>query len=359
MAATRSKASRATMSVDVPSDGAVHSSPPLLRSSLFNLRRPAKVPRMKTSGTFACLLFAVVLPAPALAGDDAVSVVFVGDVMLDGGPGHVVVNGGDPFADVADILSDGDLTVANLECAIVKVGHAVDKPYTFRGPVRALPVLKKYFSAVSLANNHSGDWGRKGFASELELLSETNLPYFGGGANERASHRPLVLTAKNKRIAFLGYNDFPPRAFAATPVAPGTAWLVEKDVVRDIKAARTQADLVLLFLHWGEELEPKETPEQQALAHRLIDAGADAIVGGHPHVTQSIEWYKDRPIVYSLGNFVFDYFPYDPPVWFGWIVKLTFPASGRPLLERTEVQLDAAGLPHRVSQPSVALKTIP
>jgi poly-gamma-glutamate synthesis protein (capsule biosynthesis protein) len=294
------------------------------------------------------------LSRPLRADDDSVSVLFVGDVMLDGGPGHIVTNGGDPFADVASVLGSADLTVANLECAIVKTGHAVDKPYTFRGPQRALPLLKKYFSAVSLANNHSGDWGKKGFSSELELLNESELPYFGGGANQRGARQPVVLTVKGKRIAFLGYNDFPPRAFAAGPSSPGIAWLVEKDVVRDIQEARTEADIVLLFLHWGEELEPKESPEQQALAHRLIDAGADAIIGGHPHVTQSIEWYKDHPIVYSLGNFLFDYFPYDPPTWFGWMVRLTFSGAARPVLDRTDVQLDAAGVPHIVQPPKPA-----
>lgn len=282
---------------------------------------------------------------PAHAEEGAVRVTFVGDVMLDGGPGHIVTTGGDPFAGVAAILRDADLTVANLECAIVKKGHAVDKPYTFRGPEKALPLLKKYFSAVSLANNHAGDWGKAGFATELELLHESNLPFFGGGADARAARQPLVLTAKGKRVAFLGYNDFPPRAFAAGPSTPGTAWLIEKDVVSDIKAARKVADIVLLFLHWGEDLDAKETPEQQTLARHLIDAGADAVIGGHAHLTQGVEWYKDHPIVYSLGNFVFDYFPYDPPVWKGWIVKLTFGGSGRPQLEKTDVELDAAGIP--------------
>ena len=307
---------------------------------------------MKKLLILAFIGVAGLIPRTLHADDDSVSVLFVGDVMLDGGPGHIVTDGGDPFADVANVLGSADLTVANLECAIVNTGHAVDKPYTFRGPQRALPLLKKYFSAVSLANNHSGDWGKKGFSSEVDLLNETELPYFGGGANERTAHQPVILTAKGKHIAFLGYNDFPPRAFAAGPSSPGTAWLVEKNVVRDIKEARAQADIVLLFLHWGSELEPKESPEQQALAHRLIDAGADAIVGSHPHVTQSMEWYKDHPIVYSLGNFVFDYFPYDPPTWFGWMVRLTFSGNGRPVLDRTDVQLDAAGIPHVMPQPA-------
>ena len=293
------------------------------------------------------LVSALLVAMPvAHAEDNDLRVVFVGDIMLDGGPGHVVANGGDPFAKVAPVLRDADLTFGNLECAIVKDGHAVDKPYTFRGPKSALPVLKRYLSGVSLANNHSGDWGKKGLSTEFELLREAGLPWFGAGDNVKAAHEPLILEAKGRKVALLGFNDFPPRAFAAGPKTPGTAWLTEKDVVRDIKLARTKANLVLLFLHWGEELEDNPTKDQQALARRLIDAGADAIIGAHPHVTQTIEWHKDRPIVYSLGNFLFDYFPSDPPVWKGWIVKLTFSKSERPMLEHIEVELDPAGVPH-------------
>ena len=114
---------------------------------------------------------------------------------------------------------------------------------------------------------------------------------------------------------FLPLGERQPRSFAAGPNTPGTAWLIEKDVIRDIQNARKQSDIVLLFLHWSEDLVPQETSEQQAMARRFIDAGADAVIGGHAHLTQGIEWYKDHPIVYSLGNFVFDYFPYDPPIW--------------------------------------------
>jgi poly-gamma-glutamate capsule biosynthesis protein CapA/YwtB (metallophosphatase superfamily) len=213
-----------------------------------------------------------------------------------------------------------------------------------------LPLLKKYFSAVSLANNHSGDWGKKGFVTELELLRETGLPFFGGGANRHQAHEPLLLNVRGKRVALLGYNDFPPKRFAAGPSSPGTAWLVPNDVVSDIKRVRAQADLVVLFLHWGDDLVEAVSPEQTDMAHQFIDAGADAIIGGHSHVTQSIEWYKDHPIVYSLGNFVFDYFPTDPPVWKGWIVRLSFGASGRPQLKNIEVELDPAGIPHPVLQ---------
>jgi poly-gamma-glutamate capsule biosynthesis protein CapA/YwtB (metallophosphatase superfamily) len=304
----------------------------------------------------ALLLFACALLAarPVHAEDQPLRILFVGDIMLDGGPGHIVTNGGDPFTKVAPVLADADLTIGNLECAIVKQGHAVDKPYTFRGPAAALPLLKRHFSAVSLANNHSGDWGRKGFATGLELLRETKLPYFGGGANARDARKPLVLTAAGRRVALLGYNDYPPRSFAAGPATPGTAWLIEKDVLRDIKLAREQADLVLLYLHWGEELEEISTAEQKAMARRFIDAGADAVIGGHPHVTQEIEWHKDRPIIYSLGNFVFDYFPYDPPQWTGWMARLTFGKQARPALAIIPVELDKDGTPRLATTPSQA-----
>jgi poly-gamma-glutamate capsule biosynthesis protein CapA/YwtB (metallophosphatase superfamily) len=297
----------------------------------------------------ALLLSAAPSAMSAYAADGTVSVMFVGDIMLDGGPGHVVTNGGDPFVGVASVLGKADLTIGNLECAIVKKGHAADKSFTFRGPEQALPVLKKYFSAVSLANNHSGDWGKQGFVTELELLQEYKLPWFGGGVNAREAHRPLMLEAAGKRIAFLGYSGYPPRSFAAGPSTPGTAWLVQKEAVRDIKRARAEADVVLLFLHWGDDLEPAVAPEQRALAHALLDAGADAIIGSHSHVTQEVEWYNDKPILYGIGNFLFDYFPHDPPVWTGWIVRLTFGRSSRPTLELIEVQLDPAGLPHLTS----------
>jgi poly-gamma-glutamate synthesis protein (capsule biosynthesis protein) len=269
-------------------------------------------------------------------------IVFAGDVMLDGGPGHVVGNGGDPFADVAKILRDADLAVCNLECAVSEKGEPLVKSYTFLGKPNSLPLLKKYFSAVSIANNHAGDYGKEAFADELRLLAEVKLPYFGGGKDIREARRPLVLTSRGRKVALLAYCDFPPKSFAADEKTPGTAWLVEADVLADIRAAKTaeHADLVIPFLHWGEEMEPAPTEEQRVLARKMIDAGADAVIGSHPHVTQTIDYYRGRPIVYSLGNF-----PKDPPVWYGWIVDLSFRENAVDLTTHT-VELDPAGVPH-------------
>ena len=115
--------------------------------------------------------------------DRVVRITFVGDVCFDGNPGHAVVDGEDPFAAVAGVLRDTDLAVANLECAVPTAGRNVLKRYTFKAPTECVAAIKRYFSAVSLANNHSGDWGKEGFASELDLLDREKLPYFGGGRN--------------------------------------------------------------------------------------------------------------------------------------------------------------------------------
>jgi len=297
-----------------------------------------------------CLIAAIALALSLglCAQGEPVRVLFVGDVMLDNGPGHIITNGGDPFAPTAAVLRDADLTIGNLECAITRRGHHEDKPYQFKGPLEALPLVKKYFSAVSLANNHSGDWGKDGFADQLALLRESAVPYFGGGATVNEAWTPLVLEARGKRVAFLGFNDFPPRRFEARGLRPGCAWLIPGRVDAAIREARTRyhADYVLLFLHWGTELEDHPEPGQQALARRFIDAGADAVIGGHPHVTQTIDWHRGKPIVYSLGNYLFDYFPGDPPLWTAWMARVTLGAPDGVGLELFRIELDPAGVPH-------------
>jgi hypothetical protein len=307
------------------------------------------------------LLTAVAGPNAGRAADDhkeTVRLVFAGDVMLDGGPGHAIVHGTDPFAEFASIFHKADIAVCNLECAVAEGGEQVLKPYTFRGPLESIPLLKKHFSAINLANNHSCDFGKAAFLDQLALLKKAEIPYFGGGRNSEEAYRPLIFNRNGLRIALLGFNRFPPKAFAASPEEPGTAWLDEPDVVKAIKSAREEnhADIVIPYLHWGREDTPGPTTEQKELARRLIDAGASAIIGTHPHVIQTVDIYKGCPIVYSLGNMVFDYYPVDPEVWTGWIVELNFskPADDKPLavgMETYVFQIDKAGIPHLLPAP--------
>ena len=298
------------------------------------------------------LLLAAFGLSAALAQADAgqVRLLMVGDIMLDDGPGQVIASGRDPFAPFASLLADSDYTIGNLECPVATTGKALDsKIYTFRAHPRVLPVLKRHLHAVALANNHSGDYGKAAFAETLALLKQQQLPYFGGGANLREAHAPLWLEKSGLRVALLSYNEFKPRSFEAGASQPGIAWSEDAQVVADIRAARAAgADVVIPFMHWGWERETQPSARQRQLARTLIDAGADAVVGGHPHVTQGAETYRGKPIIYSLGNFVFDGFE-RPAEKRGWLLRLTLNKRGVHAWDTVAADMDAEGIPHPVA----------
>jgi poly-gamma-glutamate capsule biosynthesis protein CapA/YwtB (metallophosphatase superfamily) len=279
------------------------------------------------------------------AADGAVKLVFVGDVMLDGGPGKSIDAGVDPFAPFAGEFAGADAVVGNLECAVATGGAPVDKLFTFRASPRVLPVLARHFDAVSLANNHSGDYGPAALLETMSLLDQNALPFFGAGRDLGAAHRALFLERRGLRIALLGYDEFLPRRFEAGATRPGVAWSEDEDVVRDIRAARRAgADVVIPFMHWGWEYEPGPSARQRALARLMLDAGADAVVGSHPHVTQGAEYYRGKPIVYSLGNFVFDGFD-APEARLGWLLELELTKTGVVRFRTESARMDENGLP--------------
>lgn len=154
------------------------------------------------------------------------------------------------------------------------------------------------------------------------------------------------MTIKGQRLALLGYNEFKPRSFEAGPDWPGVAWSVDEQVVTDIRAARIrhQADLVIPYMHWGWENEPAND-RQKKLARLMIDAGADMVIGGHPHVTQEVEYYQGKLIVYSLGNYVFDGFE-EGPSRVGWLVRLRLNKQGLVAWDTVVAHMDADGIPH-------------
>ncbi|MEY2621406.1 MAG: hypothetical protein RIT26_1226 [Pseudomonadota bacterium] len=242
---------------------------------------------------------------------DRVALAFVGDVMLDDTPGQLIRRGIDPVRHMAHLLRDADVRIANLETVVATVGHAMPgKIYAFRAHPRVLSVVRRHFDAVSLANNHTGDQGPEALAEMLGLVDAAGIGRFGAGRNLNMAHRPWLVERKGVRIAVLGYNEFFPRHFEADHDKPGIAWSEDDQVVRDIRLARERdrADVVIAFMHWGVEYERLASPRQRRLARLMIEAGADAVVGAHPHVTQEIDSHLGRPIFYSLGNFVFDGF---------------------------------------------------
>jgi poly-gamma-glutamate capsule biosynthesis protein CapA/YwtB (metallophosphatase superfamily) len=284
----------------------------------------------------------------AAEGSPAVSLVFAGDVVLDDSAGELIQRGGDPFADFAALFASADIRLANLECVVATTGSAGDKNYTFRAHPRTLPVLKRHFDALGLANNHSGDFGREAFAEMLGLLKQAGLVQFGGGHDLAEAHTPLIIERKGLRIALLGYDEFMPRSFEADYNAPGVAWSENEQVVADIKKARTvyKADLVIPIMHWGWENELTSNARQRELARLMIDAGADAVIGGHPHVTQEIEHYQGKPIIYSVGNFVMKETD-NANQRRGWVLRLQLDQQGVRGFDTTVAQISLDGIPQR------------
>ena len=295
-----------------------------------------------------CILACALLAPPAAAADGEVDMVFVGDVMVAEIPGELIAKGVDPFEPFNALLQQHDLRIGNLECVVATGGAAETKPFTFRADPGVLPVLKKHFDAMSVANNHSGDFGKAAFAEELGLMRKAGLPYFGGGEDLAEAHKPVILERNGLRIALLGYVEFKPRSFEAGARLPGVAWSGEDDqVIEDIAAARRDhhADVVIPYMHWGWEDEPDPSPRLREFSRRMIDAGADMVVGSHPHVTQGAEMYKGKPIVYSLGNFLFNGFDTEATTT-GWVLSARVGSDGVREWRTFVAKLDADGVPH-------------
>ena len=270
---------------------------------------------------------------------------FVGDVMLDDGPGKTVSDGRDPFAGFQALLSQADLSVANLECPVAHDGQLPGKLTTFRAHPRVAKVLARHLGAVSVANNHAGDAGPAAFLETLDHLHAAGVGVFGGGKNLREAHTPLVVVRKGLRLAFLGYSEFQPRWFEAGPSSPGVAWSEDEQVAWDVQEARHHgADVVVAYMHWGWTGDTP-TERQRVLGRALVDAGVDVVVGSHAHETQGAEIYRGHPIIYGLGNFVFDGFD-DVPGRTGWLVRLGVDRHGWTRWDTVVARMDEHGTPH-------------
>lgn len=288
------------------------------------------------------------LPFWCHAGPSTVKLIFGGDVMLADGPGRLIAAGGDPLAPIAALLQAADVAIGNLETSVASANTGMpldNKIYTFRATPQTVNVLKGRFAAMSVANNHSGDFGREAFMETLAHLRSVDIAAFGGGANLREAHTPYWIAKNGIRIALLGYNEFKPRSFEAGAQWPGVAWSEDSHVVADIRAAKAAgADVVIPFMHWGWEREPKPSQRQRDLARLMVQAGADAVVGSHPHVTQGVDMVLGKPVIWSLGNLVFDGFEL-PAAKLGWLLRMTVDKHGIHNWNTVAVRMDINGTP--------------
>lgn len=244
------------------------------------------------------------------------TMLFVGDIMLSSnrGVGEQINEKGDytyPFLKIASVLRSADLTFGNLEGPISSRGKDRGGKYSFRANTEAIQGLVfAGFDVLSVANNHIFDWGEDAFEDTMNVLRRNDIDYVGGGTNYSNANKPLIKNIGGTKVAFLAYSlvDYDMGNFEAKKYSVGKSSFNKEKVVGTIKELKMSdtVDIVVVSFHWGEEYKTRSYPKQQKIAYAMIGAGADLIIGHHPHVVQEIEKYKNGWIAYSLGNFIFD-----------------------------------------------------
>lgn len=242
----------------------------------------------------------------------SIKMLFTGDLMLDRGVKYYIEKEGSgeyrfPFEKVHDYLSSFDAVIPNLEGPVSDKGTKVGSIYSFRMDPKAIDVFPyANIRAVNIANNHAWDYGREAFEDTLRRLKENGVGYFGGGMDEAEAYAPYVIEKDGIRVGLLGFTEFLEFARARNETS-GIAFAETKKIKSAIQEAKNRNfDAIIVVFHFGEEYLSEPIERQIFLARLAIDEGADMVVGHHPHVIESSEEYKEKPIFYSLGNFVFD-----------------------------------------------------
>jgi poly-gamma-glutamate capsule biosynthesis protein CapA/YwtB (metallophosphatase superfamily) len=236
-------------------------------------------------------------------GEAVVEVIAVGDVMLSRGVAVVA----DPLSGVVPWLRSADLALGNLECIIAEGGAPQPGPYRLRAPSPAAGALRDAgFDVLGLANNHALDYGSEGLAETVTWLRQAGITPVGVGPDSGAAAKPVIHEADGLRLAFLAFNTVPDPD--DTPEVEGwtRAMWDEGQAASAIATAKAEADSVIVSIHWGYEYELRPDPAQRDAAQAMLDAGADLVIGHHPHVVQGTEIHGAGFVAYSLGNLVFD-----------------------------------------------------
>ena len=237
-----------------------------------------------------------------------ITIAAVGDIMLGEHAVSYINKYGTnyPFDSTKARLTNAHFTIGNLEAPFALSGTKFDKRFNFKVPPHfANGLVDAGFDVMNLANNHLMDYGKEALISTLNILDSLGIRHCGAGLNYEEAHKPALFELNGTTVAFLGYSLTFPSEFWATDSRAGTAYPRDKSVIKAIKHCEEIADITVVSFHWGGELRSTPKEYQKHFAHLSINAGADLILGHHPHVLQGIEIYKNRLIIYSLGNFAF------------------------------------------------------
>jgi poly-gamma-glutamate synthesis protein (capsule biosynthesis protein) len=239
------------------------------------------------------------------------------------------------FAGVKPLLDSADVNVINFEGVATNafVPHT-SKSFLLKMPLSVPAMLSHVGVDVALlANNHAMDFGFQGLYDTVTTLREAGMAVGGAGADLAEALKPVILGAGGRSVCLLAFSRTLPESFWATETSPGTAYVDFDETARHIERCKDAGHFTIANFHWGQELKFQPKKYQRDLARVAIRAGADTVIGHHPHVLQSVEIYRGRPIFYSLGNFHFGSMPVGRPQQ-GMAVGIRFPRDTGPLVYR-------------------------
>ena len=283
-------------------------------------------------------LASAIIPTTHTEPPAQATVLFGGDMMFDRTVRTAIKWKGEDFvfSCLDPLLHEQDLVVANLEGPITPFaslsatstpGDAFNMTFTF--PLSTADMLYRHnIRIVNLGNNHIGNFGVGGMRSTMDILTAADVDYFG----DPLSQRVALAHVHGLPIALINYNEF----------AGGSTELLASTTISQIKYARAGGYIPLVYTHWGIEYATTAPPYIRDLAHTFVDAGAEAVIGSHPHVVEDHELYQGKYIYYSLGNFIFDQYWYDD-VRHGLLLQMTFTATGTQSVIEIPIELKRDG----------------
>jgi poly-gamma-glutamate capsule biosynthesis protein CapA/YwtB (metallophosphatase superfamily) len=236
---------------------------------------------------------------------------FGGDVHFEGAlESKLAADAAGVLDPIEPVFRHADLAVVNLETAVTNAGSPAAKDFVFRTPATGFAALRGGgVDVASMANNHGLDYGVQGLRDSLAAARRYGFPVVGIGLNAKQAYRPFRRTITGQRIAVIGatqvLDDHLISTWTAGPRRPGLASAKDAPrLVQEVRAARRTSDTVVVYLHWGIELEQCPSADQRTLARQLVAAGADVVVGGHAHRLQGVGRMGKALVGYGLGNFV-------------------------------------------------------
>jgi poly-gamma-glutamate synthesis protein (capsule biosynthesis protein) len=250
-------------------------------------------------------------PSLSISEETEIEIIFGGDIMLSRQVNTKMEKYHDyawPVLKIASTTLKADIAIANLESPFLKDAsyEVLSGSFSFKANPEAISSINTAgFDVLSLANNHTLNQGKKGIIDTIDILKDNNIAFCGAGLDEEGARQAAIVEKKGIKFAFLCY-AYPDDASTTQNERAGIVNMDEEKMANDIKQNKNLADVIIVIMHAGTEYVTEPNWQQKDFARAAIDAGADIVVGHHPHWPQSFEFYQEKPIIYSLGNLIFD-----------------------------------------------------